>query len=127
MNLLKVLPKSIRVQFNDLVTGEITNIWQKIRYDYVPYYCKRCKHQGHGETNCQTLTDGQVDAMVSENHIEGENFQGDLCDHLNAKKKTDLNRLKLGEKDVTVKDLDVELKRVVFKIKIWCAKILASA
>ncbi|KAH0678177.1 hypothetical protein KY284_019262 [Solanum tuberosum] len=44
--------------------------------------------------------------MVSENHIEGEKFQGDLRDHLNAK-KTYLNRLKIGETDETVKDLDV--------------------
>ncbi|KAH0636954.1 hypothetical protein KY289_036869 [Solanum tuberosum] len=106
VNLLRILPKRIRVQFNDLVTGEITNVWQKIRYDYVPYYCKRCKHQGHREADCRTLTNGQVDAMVSENHIEGEKFQGDLRDHLNAK-KTDLNRLEIDEMDETVKDLDV--------------------
>ncbi|WMV51611.1 hypothetical protein MTR67_044996 [Solanum verrucosum] len=31
VNLLRILPKKIRVQFNDLVTGEITNVWQKIR------------------------------------------------------------------------------------------------
>ncbi|KAG5592059.1 hypothetical protein H5410_042573 [Solanum commersonii] len=72
VDLLRILPKRIRVQFKDLVTGEITNVWERIRYDYLSYYCKRCKHQGHREANCRTLTDGQVDAMVSENHIEGE-------------------------------------------------------
>ncbi|KAH0686003.1 hypothetical protein KY285_016544 [Solanum tuberosum] len=62
--------------------------------------------RGHREADCQTLTDGQVDAMVSENHIEGEKFQGVFRDHLNAK-KIDLNRLEIGETDETVKDLDV--------------------
>ncbi|WMV47458.1 hypothetical protein MTR67_040843 [Solanum verrucosum] len=33
VNLLRILPKRIRVQFNDLVTGEITNVWQKIRLE----------------------------------------------------------------------------------------------
>ncbi|KAK4720900.1 hypothetical protein R3W88_011133 [Solanum pinnatisectum] len=54
--------------------------------------------------------------MVSENHIEGEKFQGDLCDHLNAK-RTDLNMLEIGEKDneETVKDLDVKAKNSGFQ------------
>uniref|UniRef100_M1DLG3 DUF4283 domain-containing protein n=1 Tax=Solanum tuberosum TaxID=4113 RepID=M1DLG3_SOLTU len=61
-------------------------------YDYLPYYCK------HREANCRTLTDGQVDATVSENHIEGEKI-----------KKADSNRLEVGEKDDegTVKDLQI--------------------
>ncbi|KAH0683309.1 hypothetical protein KY290_021902 [Solanum tuberosum] len=61
-----------------------------------------------GEANCRTLTNGQVDATVSENHIEGEKFRGDLRVHLNAK-KADSNRLEVGEKDDegTVKDLQI--------------------
>ncbi|TMW89545.1 hypothetical protein EJD97_017039 [Solanum chilense] len=83
-----------------------TVIQFRIGYDYLPYYCKRCKHKGHREVDCRTLTDGQVDATVSENHIEGETFQGDFRVHLNAK-KADSNRLEVREKDDegTLKDL----------------------
>ncbi|KAH0770728.1 hypothetical protein KY290_014709 [Solanum tuberosum] len=80
--------------------------YDKTRPNTTMVKVERCKHQGHREADCRTLTDGQVNAMVSENHIEGEKFQGDLRDHLNAK-KTNLNRLKIGEMDKTVKDLDV--------------------
>ncbi|KAG5628234.1 hypothetical protein H5410_013452 [Solanum commersonii] len=68
----------------------------------------RVKVEGHREADCQTLTDGQVDATVSENHIEGEKFQGHLRVHLNAK-KADSNRLEVGEKDDegTIKDLEI--------------------
>ncbi|KAK6803591.1 hypothetical protein RDI58_001375 [Solanum bulbocastanum] len=64
--------------------------------------------RGHREADCRTLTDGQVDATVSTNHIEGEKIQGDLRVHLNAK-KADSNRLEVGEKDDkgTVKDLEI--------------------
>ncbi|KAH0767968.1 hypothetical protein KY285_003839 [Solanum tuberosum] len=63
---------------------------------------------GHREADCRTLTDGQVDATVNENHIEGEKFQGHLRVHLNAK-KADSNRLEVGEKDDegTIKDLEI--------------------
>uniref|UniRef100_A0A3Q7GR58 Uncharacterized protein n=1 Tax=Solanum lycopersicum TaxID=4081 RepID=A0A3Q7GR58_SOLLC len=66
---------------------------------------------GYGLPKCsaklnKTLTDAQVDAMVSDSHIKGEKFSGDLHVHLNAK-KSNSNRLEVGEKDNegTIKDL----------------------
>ncbi|KAH0636684.1 hypothetical protein KY289_036599 [Solanum tuberosum] len=76
VNLLRILSKRIRVQFNDLVTGEITNVWQKIR----------CKHQGHREADCRTLTDGEVDAMSSRqscNSIDSVGVEEQLVVHSN--------------------------------------------
>ncbi|WMV26435.1 hypothetical protein MTR67_019820 [Solanum verrucosum] len=88
VDLLRTLPKRIRVQIKNLATDEITNVWQKIRYDYLPYY--------------------YVNIRGIENHIEGEKFRGDLRVHLNAK-KADSNRLEVGEKDDegTIKDLQI--------------------
>lgn len=83
MDLLRTLPRRIRVQFKDLVTAEITNIWQNVKYDYLPYYCKICKQQGHRESDCLAPIKGQVYAMVNEDNNEIKKFQGDLCDHLN--------------------------------------------
>lgn len=55
VNLLRILPRRIRVQFKDLVTGEITSVWQRVKYDYLPYYYKICKRQGHRESDCRAL------------------------------------------------------------------------
>ena len=57
---------------------------------------------GYGLPKCsaklnKTLIDAQVDAMVSDSHIEGEKFWGDLHVHLNAK-KSNSNRLEVGER-----------------------------
>lgn len=106
MDLLRTLSERIRVQFKDLITGEIINILQKVKYDYLPHYCKVCKRQQHIEFDCRALIKGQFDATINEDNIEGEKFQGNLRDHLNAK-RVHLNRLEVGEKDYdgTTKEL----------------------
>ncbi|KAG5596450.1 hypothetical protein H5410_037682 [Solanum commersonii] len=78
VNLLRILPKRIRVQFNDLVTGEITNVWEKIKL--IPWSVK----------------------IISKE----KNFK-EIFVIISMLKKTDLNRLEIGETDETVKDLDV--------------------
>ncbi|WMV48459.1 hypothetical protein MTR67_041844 [Solanum verrucosum] len=36
-------------------SGEVSEKWIKIKYDYVPTYCKSCKIQGHNEQQCYVI------------------------------------------------------------------------
>lgn len=40
-------PKSITMDIENEVTGEVRMEEIHIRYDYVPFYCDVCKMQGH--------------------------------------------------------------------------------
>ncbi|KAK4727776.1 hypothetical protein R3W88_032693 [Solanum pinnatisectum] len=70
----------LQVQFKDLVTGEITNVWQKIRYDYVSYYCKRCKHQGHRKADLSGFS--PINAYASDLGDDSFDEDGDEEDNM---------------------------------------------
>ncbi|KAG5631116.1 hypothetical protein H5410_002833 [Solanum commersonii] len=49
VNLLGEFPKWIKIGVRKQSTGEVVEKWIRIKYDYVPKYCKTCKLQGHDE------------------------------------------------------------------------------
>ncbi|KAG5596571.1 hypothetical protein H5410_037803 [Solanum commersonii] len=51
VDLLKEFPKRINIGFKRS-NGEIVEKWIKIKYDYMPKYCKTCMIQGHDEEQC---------------------------------------------------------------------------
>ncbi|KAH0709436.1 hypothetical protein KY284_010863 [Solanum tuberosum] len=51
VNLLKEFPKRINIGLKRS-NGEIVEKWVKIKYDYMPKYCKTCMIQGHDEEQC---------------------------------------------------------------------------
>ncbi|XP_075087644.1 uncharacterized protein LOC142169650 [Nicotiana tabacum] len=48
VDLLTDLPKKVRMDIENKVSGEVKTTWVKIQYDYMPKYCKECRLQGHG-------------------------------------------------------------------------------
>ncbi|OIT05237.1 hypothetical protein A4A49_65155, partial [Nicotiana attenuata] len=52
VNLLATLPQRIKIIEEADETGPEESKWIKIRYDYMPKYCKTCKKQGHNEEEC---------------------------------------------------------------------------
>lgn len=52
VDLLADLLKKLRMDMENEATGEICIEWMKIKYDYLPMYCKTCKLQGRGEFEC---------------------------------------------------------------------------
>ncbi|KAK6773948.1 hypothetical protein RDI58_029187 [Solanum bulbocastanum] len=46
-------PKSITMDMENEVTGEVLMEEIHIRYDYVPFYCDVCKMQGHSTQECR--------------------------------------------------------------------------
>ncbi|WMV07384.1 hypothetical protein MTR67_000769 [Solanum verrucosum] len=51
VDLLKEFPKRINIGLKRS-NGEIVEKWIKIKYDYMPKYCKTCMIQGHDEEQC---------------------------------------------------------------------------
>lgn len=51
VDLLGESPKRIKIGIKR-GNGEVLEKWIRIKYDYIPKYCKRCKIQGHDEENC---------------------------------------------------------------------------
>ncbi|KAH0636640.1 hypothetical protein KY289_036555 [Solanum tuberosum] len=51
VDLLREFPKLINVGMRKK-SGEVCEKWIRIKYDYVPKYCKSCKIQGHNEAEC---------------------------------------------------------------------------
>ncbi|XP_015169512.1 uncharacterized protein [Solanum tuberosum] len=51
VDLLSDFPKRINVGMRKKL-GEVCETWIRIKYDYVPKYCKNCKIQGHNEDEC---------------------------------------------------------------------------
>ncbi|WMV34172.1 hypothetical protein MTR67_027557 [Solanum verrucosum] len=54
VNLLRDFPKRINVGLRRQ-SGEISEKWIKIKYDYMPKYCKNCKIQGHNKHECYVI------------------------------------------------------------------------
>ncbi|KAH0705670.1 hypothetical protein KY289_010746 [Solanum tuberosum] len=51
VDLLKEFPKRIKIGVKK-TSGEVMEKWIKIKYDYVPKYCKTCMIQGHDMEQC---------------------------------------------------------------------------
>ncbi|KAH0723014.1 hypothetical protein KY290_005682 [Solanum tuberosum] len=51
VDLLGEFPKRIKIGMKK-TNGEIMEKWVRIKYDYVPKYCKTCMIQGHDEQQC---------------------------------------------------------------------------
>ncbi|KAH0639573.1 hypothetical protein KY285_036159 [Solanum tuberosum] len=51
VDLLREFPKRINIGLKKK-NGEIADKWIRIKYDYVPKYCKTCMIQGHNEEEC---------------------------------------------------------------------------
>ncbi|KAG5611553.1 hypothetical protein H5410_022834 [Solanum commersonii] len=51
VDLLKEFPKRIKIGMR-MKNEEVLEKWIKIKYDYVPKYCKTCMIQGHNEQQC---------------------------------------------------------------------------
>ncbi|WMV41340.1 hypothetical protein MTR67_034725 [Solanum verrucosum] len=54
VDLLREFPKRINVGVRKK-SGDISEKWVKIKYDYVPKYCKNCKIQGHNDQECYVI------------------------------------------------------------------------
>ncbi|XP_070039223.1 uncharacterized protein [Nicotiana tomentosiformis] len=52
VNLLAIFPQRIKIIEEEDETGPKESKWIKIKYDYMPKYCKTCKKQGHNEKEC---------------------------------------------------------------------------
>lgn len=52
VNLLADMPKQVRLDIENESMGEIRTEWVKIKYDFLPTYCKECKIQGHDMFAC---------------------------------------------------------------------------
>ncbi|KAH0722187.1 hypothetical protein KY285_004803 [Solanum tuberosum] len=52
VDLLSGFPKRIKIGVRKQSTGEVVKKWIRIKYDYVPKYCKTSKLQGHDENAC---------------------------------------------------------------------------
>ncbi|KAG5570642.1 hypothetical protein H5410_060408 [Solanum commersonii] len=55
VDLLEEFPKRIKIGLKKK-DGDMTEKWIKIKYDYVPKYCKTCMIQGHNEKQCYVIT-----------------------------------------------------------------------
>uniref|UniRef100_A0A1S3Y8I6 DUF4283 domain-containing protein n=1 Tax=Nicotiana tabacum TaxID=4097 RepID=A0A1S3Y8I6_TOBAC len=55
VNLMANLPQRIKIVEEEDETGPEEFKWIKIRYDYMPKYCKSCKKQGHKEEECWVI------------------------------------------------------------------------
>ncbi|KAH0675185.1 hypothetical protein KY285_022986 [Solanum tuberosum] len=51
VDLLGEFPKRIKIGMKK-TNGEVMEKWVRIKYDYVPKYCKTCMIQGHDEQQC---------------------------------------------------------------------------
>lgn len=49
VDLLADLPKGVRMDIVNEITGETRSEWVKIRYDYIPKYYMDCRLQGYNE------------------------------------------------------------------------------
>lgn len=52
VDFLAELPKKVRMDIKNDVTGETRTEWVKINYDFLPKYCKECKIQDHDMFEC---------------------------------------------------------------------------
>lgn len=55
VNLLANLPQRIKIVEEEDETRPEEFKWIKIRYDYMPKYCKSCKKKGHKEEKCWVI------------------------------------------------------------------------
>nr|XP_016492994.1 PREDICTED: uncharacterized protein LOC107812412 [Nicotiana tabacum] len=55
VNLLFNLPQRIKIVEEEDESGHEESKWIKIRYDYMPKYCKSCKKQGQKEEECWVI------------------------------------------------------------------------
>lgn len=55
VNLLSTFPQRIKIVEEEDETGPEESKWIKIRYNYMPKYCKTCKKQGHKEAECWVI------------------------------------------------------------------------
>nr|XP_009593384.1 uncharacterized protein LOC104090048 [Nicotiana tomentosiformis] len=55
VNLLSKFPQRIKIVEDEDESGPEEFKWIKIRYDYMPKYCKSCKKQGHKENECWVI------------------------------------------------------------------------
>ncbi|XP_070031034.1 uncharacterized protein LOC142173379 [Nicotiana tabacum] len=55
VDLLAELPKKVRLDIDDEVSGGVQTEWVRIQHDMLPKYCKDCKLQGHDEIECWRL------------------------------------------------------------------------
>ncbi|WMV30685.1 hypothetical protein MTR67_024070 [Solanum verrucosum] len=51
VDLLGEFPKRIKIGMKK-TNGEVMETWVRIKYDYIPKYCKTCMLQGHDEQQC---------------------------------------------------------------------------
>ncbi|KAH0665113.1 hypothetical protein KY285_026319 [Solanum tuberosum] len=51
VDLLSDFPKRIKIGVRKQITRDVVEKWIRIKYDYVPKYCKTCKLQGHDEND----------------------------------------------------------------------------
>ncbi|KAH0696199.1 hypothetical protein KY290_015827 [Solanum tuberosum] len=51
VDLLREFPKRIKIGMR-MQNMEVVEKWIKIKYDYVPKYCRTCMIQGHNEEQC---------------------------------------------------------------------------
>ena len=54
VDIMKEFPERIKIGMINQ-SGEVMEKWIKIRYDYVPKYCKTCMIQGHNEEECYVI------------------------------------------------------------------------
>ncbi|XP_075106984.1 uncharacterized protein LOC142179976 [Nicotiana tabacum] len=55
VNLLSTFPQHIKIVEEEDEYGPEEFKWIKIKYDYMPKYCKTCKKQGHNELYCWVI------------------------------------------------------------------------
>lgn len=55
VDLTAKLPKRVKINEEDDITGHIEYKWIKVQYDYIPKYSKECCLQGNDEYGCWTI------------------------------------------------------------------------
>lgn len=45
--------KAVKINLENVESGEIRSIMVGIHYDYVPEYCQECRMQCHNKENCK--------------------------------------------------------------------------
>ncbi|KAG5587094.1 hypothetical protein H5410_047528 [Solanum commersonii] len=86
VDLLRDFPKRIKIgmrRFN----GEVMEKWVKIKYDYVPKYCKTCMIQGHDEQQCYGWVERSFENKVSTPGIQSSYINKDKGSNMHTPEK----------------------------------------